>query len=347
VSNRFTKMIANESTRSRLQRRLNVVLFDEEWEYLVDDGKVRRSQDIEELAGEAQRLRRLRREPIFERSADRVHMLGVPSVPARKEAVSLLLAESAVSREDVRRFRKVRLGEILLKQDKVESWVKSQVEADGPRTLWLSVGLPAGREIVDEEGQPVLKPGIRIDKLEHWSTDIRLLDYGVPSDSWVRRVPTCASGVLEELRQLSDRLAAEYGWQSGQASVFVLTGATPLIDLSVTDYVINNKYPPASRLHLKLDPALSPAQVAKIYRQSRAQLLRTRYRNLSVKHTTLAAFSALRDQKERIADLRMAWNKKYPKWKYEEDRNFWRDVNKAKKRLLTLPIGIEGLFGRS
>ena len=49
---------------------------------------------------------------------------------------------------------------------------------------------------------------------------------------WVRRVPSTPE--LEPLRLLSERLAARYGWQPAQATVYVPTGAIPVSGVRVT-----------------------------------------------------------------------------------------------------------------
>lgn len=161
-----------------------------------------------------------------------------------------------------------------------------------------------------------------------------MLAYSVPSDRWERCIPTAANGVLERLRQISEWLSEHYRWQEAQATIFVLTGRTPLV-------------PPAEAkiereaIVLTVDPSLTPRQVADYYRQFKKGILGgSRIKALSVKHLQLAAFAADRPSEEPWAKKMDAWNRsrKSPEERYTIASYFRRDCLQAQSRLLaTLP----------
>ena len=136
--------------------------------------------------------------------------------------------------------------------------------------------------------------------------------------------------MLERLRQISDRLSRRYRWQEAQATIFVLTGRTPLV-------------PPAEAkiereaIVLTVDPSLTPRQVADRYRQFRKDILGGgRIKALSLKHLRLAAFDADRPSQETWKKKMDAWNRSAPEeeWRYKNDGRFKRDCLQAKRRLL-------------
>lgn len=82
-------------------------------------------------------------------------------------------------------------------------------------------------------------------------------------------------GQLRELYELASRLAETYGWQLGQATTFMLTGNIPLYSkacvsgpgwrcLEVEGYGVQ-PINGLARIQLKLEPLLSPREVADIY----------------------------------------------------------------------------------
>ena len=69
-------------------------------------------------------------------------------------------------------------------------------------------------------------------------------------------------------------------------------------------------------------------------RELRGELLAGRFRNISEKHSLLAAFVAERPAGESWHERMTAWNKRHPKWKYSWPSNFARDSARAQQRLL-------------
>jgi hypothetical protein len=149
--------------------------------------------------------------------------------------LAILCAKEAEADPDVVAFRKEVLRGRLLQVEDVEGWLEEHAKADGP-----------GKS---ERG-----------------SQIQVLAYAIPADRWERCIPTAASRVLERLRQIVERLSERYRWQEAQATIFVLTGRTPLV-------------PPAEAkiereaIVLTVDPSLTPRQVANYYRQFKKEIL--------------------------------------------------------------------------
>ena len=98
-------------------------------------------------------------------------------------------------------------------------------------------------------------------------------------------------------------------------------------------------YEAISKIHLIIDPTVSPKDVAEYYGNIRRQLIGGRHRGLTVKHLNLAHFRS-RNSGLKPAELLTKWNdlhgEENPDWCYDEGdvRNFGRDCNRAEDRLL-------------
>jgi hypothetical protein len=100
------------------------------------------------------------------------------------------------------------------------------------------------------------------------------LDYGVPDDNWTRCIPVALGGTLGQLRLLSEELADSYGWQKAQAVLFVLTDATPIVE--VLGVGSHGHTPPAlSRLVLRVDPFVPASELSRRYTAARRRLFET------------------------------------------------------------------------
>ena len=140
----------------------------------------------------------------------------------------------------------------------------------------------------------------------------RFLFYREPGSDEIREIPTAINGTLEDLRQLSERLAKEYAWTAADATLFVLTNTAPEIR-PLTSTSQSRQLPALSRIVLTIDPALSPQEVAEHYRQIRQEIMPARHRDLSEKHLQLAAFSGTHP---RLG----TWQQKMVKWNSEPPR---------------------------
>jgi hypothetical protein len=142
--------------------------------------------------------------------------------------------------------------------------------------------------------------------------------------------------VLDRLRLASEHVAAQTGCSPDYATTFILSGLPlPYFSCAQTLAVYSTGLCSAlNRIELKIDPTLSPRQVAEIYRQLRSRVFKRRYRAMSEKHIRLALFTLRREQGETLRSAMSAWNKLYPKWRYRQESNFGRDRVTAKRRAL-------------
>lgn len=137
-----------------------------------------------------------------------------------------------------------------------------------------------------------LSPPITIETLTTYGVSIETLDYGVAGNEWVHRVPVALGGVLDRLRQLSERLARQYGWTAAQAAVFVLTDQPPLVP-PIRAVICSDS---GGRARLDVDLAVTPAALAAAYRRLRRSILGPRrVKTLSEKHLCLASATAARE----------------------------------------------------
>jgi hypothetical protein len=169
--------------------------------------------------------------------------------------------------------------------------------------------------------------------------DVRFLHYGLPNDLTERKIAiTQPRGVLDRLRVLSELLHDRYAWTAAQATIFVVTGAIPLVATLSVEMHGHGRLPALGRIQLTIDPALSPMEVADQYALLRRNFVGPRHRELIAKHVALAIFSSTRPQGEPWAVTMAEWNSLYeeghPDWLYTVPNTFGRDVTAARRRLL-------------
>jgi len=244
-------------------------------------------------------------------------------------------------------FRERALKDRLLLRNQVEAWIKRQAKSDGQPTAWLEIPVPPGFELQSDpkRGKIFTKPQLAISR-KHCAQSIhfRVLTYGVPEDRWERSLTTAEGGVLERLRWISERLSKRYGWQKPQATIFVLTGLVPLVPtLEFQTSPSSAPSPHYVPITLKVDPSVTPRQLADYYRRFRRQVLSKRIKALSIKHLRLAAFFADRPTDEKWQTRMKAWNRANRKWKYTQESNFRRDCLQARKRVLAPALSLERL----
>jgi len=265
----------------------------------------------------------------------------------RSFALSLLLFEEASRDAEVRTFRSEVLDNTLLDRDVVAEWIQQHAKVDGEPTVWLKE-IPISSEYKGEvfnwiSNQQVRQP-LKIElpaSLLRYSVGSHLLTYG-GSDEWTYAVPTCIDGVLERLRNLSERLAREYGWQEAQATLFVLTGKVPFIDpIHVRHEMKSSSLYLCQRIVLDVDTSVSSNEIAKRYSQVRKGVKTRPTGKLSEKHLRLATFDAERPKEESWAKKLAEWNRtERPEWGYGTDRRrFAHDCLQARRRILGSPGG--------
>ncbi len=342
-------MINEDDVRRDLERKLGGALPEPAWAFLVERGWVAdvRMADmpIDELVKETRVHLRAWGHPLHARTAaPRMLASNRPekaakTVPGRQEVIARLLATEAGRDEEVRSFREDVLRGSEVKPVGVEGWIKRQAQEDGPPRLWLTVPVPTGYKVRSFTTFATTEPPLTIsEETPAILIQRRYLSYisllGGMDEDPTREVPTAEGGVLERLRQLSEALARHYGWDEALATNFVLTGEVPL----VPSVEIRGSYPSnfrtLARISLTVDPALSPREVADHYRRVRAEIVGGRHRELSEKHMRLATFTAARPASETLRQRMVAWNRKYPDWRYKTETNFGRDCKQAIQRLL-------------
>ena len=216
----------------------------------------------------------------------------------RTQAISAVFAAIAAERADVRDFRARALPDGLVQLDDCAQW------------------------IFDHQPQSLPKK------------ETALLDYAPPGAEWVHRVRVAHDSLLGDLQMLSNALAGTFSWQPQQATMFVLSGAVPIVAAIRGTVRYKGPVAAASRIILEIDPWTDPRDVQAAYSTLRKGDDATRrYRPLGERALALAAFIAERpddpDEKRR-----RAWNRAHPDWTYPDVRSFSRAHRQAWERLL-------------
>jgi hypothetical protein len=197
-------------------------------------------------------------------------------------ARSLLRASQARSRDDVERFRSGVLDGQLLTLDDVQSWVERQLERDGTATMYARVVLPDGWQRGDSLADAEL-----VERSEH----LESLKFAVAGLGWQHERAVARGGVLDRLRVLSVQLADAYGWQPAQAVVFVLTDATPVVQMlrSRVPAIVFGR--PAS-VRLDVHPDVPADVVRDAYMSARRNVLGAKPRTPSARSVELVTLAA-------------------------------------------------------
>jgi hypothetical protein len=341
-----------ERIRRDLRAVVGAEIVEAYWDYLVDEGVVeeveRGVEDVNWLARKYRRLLEIRRQPApVSRTAP--EMLDPADLPKpsggrqprpavdRQQVLSLLVAHEVAKDPDVAAFRAEVLGDRLLEPGRIKDWIRAQAEADGPPTDWLTeVPLPTGHTLRWTGEAFSVEPPLTVSRARH--VRYRNLHYGLPDDPSILVWPTTDGGVLDRLRRISERLANWYGWDPGQATLFVLTGWVPSVP-AVRAGTRYRRLPSLARLEMRIDPTLSPREVAAEYRRARRNTLSRRYRSLTDKHILLAAHAA-RTEGQTWEERMQAWNQEHGDsgWEYSQVSYFSRDCSQARERLLRPPL---------
>jgi len=211
--------------------------------------------------------------------------------------------------------------QLLLAPDAVAGWVARQAKRDGAPSLYLSGvsvqpeqitwDAESGDLILGREGAPLRLAGLRqgspapntLDEAPSWN--YRWLPYRTPQWPYARE-RVRAGGVLNQLRWLALALTSYTLWEPQQASVFVLTGLTPIA-----------------------------VGYAALREQKRG---RKPPKEMTTKHLALAIFTEEhRGQtlKQRMALWNSMWATTQPDWKpYAREQHFGGDSNQAVRRLM-------------
>jgi len=257
--------------------------------------------------------------------------------------LAILLARDAAREKVVREFRERALGGQVLPLERVEDWLTKQAAKDGEPTVWLQdVAVPSGHEIlrVPHRWEVFTRPALSISARHPARASSRSLvcaRLGAPPLAFITR----SGGVLEELREIGQRLARQFGWAPMQATLFILTDQVPTVPLVHVRTEISSSRPACTRIVFDVDPTARPNLVAERYRQYRQDLFPRNVRALSRRHLKLAVFVAEHSGANLWPELFVEWNRKHPDWKYQRRNNFKRDCLRARRQILTLGMSSE------
>lgn len=270
------------------------------------------------------------------------------------EALSFLLADEAARDDKVAGFRARRLGGTLLAAAEVEPWILSQTTSDGPATQYVQTPVPGDVPVhVTMDGDLVTADGLPLSQghlTRQAATAAKMLYYYVPGEGVPKFVVTASMGVLEELRSVGEHLVRELRWGQSEATVFILTGLTPLYGEIWAEQEWDELRPLASRITLKVCPTVTPQEVARIYHGLRAQILSGRYVHIQPRQAALVAFAFPRLKRGMTwEEIRQAWNaseaERYERGTFSALSYLRSTYSRARRALLSLAIDTSNLPG--
>lgn len=311
-------MIRDLDLRVAIDRCLTKTLNDSEWRYLDTQGFLTEFRCGRlTLDALVEKIRQLR--SAFGAEPEQHREKNGLAPDERCQALARIIARQIG--EHTASFRTKYLGGRFLTENKVPEWIRAQAQTDGEPS-WIGEFIVQGLEVPKPVGN------------FRWLRPLTL-DPLAPGGA----VHIRAGGVLDQLRQLGEFYAEEYGISPADACRTILTGSPPQIR-SITIYPRFKRVPAASRFYIEVDPAVTPMELARAYRDARRRYLKARVRKLSRKHLQLAAFMCARPAGEKGADAMREWNRKFKHWRYRRVSNFLRDAATARRRLL-FPGGLD------
>ena len=326
-----------DEIRAALARRLGHGPNEEIWGLLVEQDYVRDVWlEIAEIDYLEEKYREFNRLPR--------HLLQPPKNSndsglrqIRLQILSDLTARQAATERSVTAFRQQHLTEGLLKREEVVEWIAKQAAEEGPASRYLRVPIPDGYDTVRRSGRIFTEPPLTIsDATPATQVEMELLSYPSPDDQSVRRIPVKHGGTLDRLRVVSESLARRFTWKEEQASIFVLTGLSPLLSSLRGGIRMVFGQPMSSRINMEIDPTLTPEEVAEQYKKLRAPLIGARYRAMTEKHLRLAEFyGGHKPEGTTWTVLMDKWNRSQDRgWEYDRFEAFARDCKQAWRRLM-------------
>lgn len=262
-----------------------------------------------------------------------------PSVgQERVWALSQLVAHRAAADPMVVAFRTKYLPDGLIPRTEVERWIRGHVESEGERASDVTFTIPEG--ITHDWIGPTVTFNPPVAEITgSVSFSGRVLAYALPGDAAVRRCFVKADGIPDQLSKLGESLADAFGWQPAQATVFILTGVTPMISIvrvSSPAFKVRHNVDLdwARRIKLDIDPAATPQEVLDAFKQARSEHTTAKRRSMTSKHLRLAAFACAQHADKPWTERHRLWNEQFPEWSYPEQSNFRRDAAQARDRLL-------------
>jgi hypothetical protein len=236
-------------------------------------------------------------------------------------ARSLLYVALAEQEAGVREFRKEVLADEFLYLKDVSEWVERHRQAEGPATTYVRVVAPPG-----------WRRGDTLTSAESAGHSLDVLKYHNGGDS-AAAVAVARGGVLDRLRELSNRLALRYEWQSAQASTFVLTGDTPIVSMFTTTRNIGHR----ERVKFDIDADTPVELVTKAFTDYRRSVLGKRARKPSAGLKVVIHAETNPGVTGRA--LLRSWNTANPDNKYTDVRAFNQTLRNATRRVMGVPRG--------
>lgn len=249
-------------------------------------------------------------------------------------ARSLRAVAEADNDPDVQQFRHDVLDDTLLKLEQVGEWVEQQRGLDGPHTSFVRVAMPAGwqpGDPVDAAGFPSFSG--MADYLAQTDAGVQVgfetdqLEYSADG-KYRSLVPVSRTGVLGHLRTLSISLAKRYNWQPGQASVFVLTGATPIVRIFNLTTTMGTR----PWVTIDADPDVPVELVTEVYKRARRDLLGPRARLPFGRGVRLVVHAAERPGVA-TRGLWQQWNRAHPDEQFDDLQSFRQALRNAQRRV--------------
>lgn len=248
-------------------------------------------------------------------------------------ALSLLHAGDAEVDQGVSWFRANRLGDRLLQQGEITEWIETRA-GERPDDIAGFVLVP----ITAAEDATMKLP----DAGRRWMTmSLEAGERRVMGTSWpyfieypaagaVARLHVAPNTVIDELRQLSERLSAAHPWQRAQATAFVLTGAIPIAQLFRMTGSIGSHDP---RYSVEVDARVPVDMISKACLATQRSLLGRRKRLPRERGINLAVMDLENPGISDGALLRL-FNETYPASAFGDDLRAMRQARRDTLRCL-------------
>lgn len=317
---------------------------ESEWNNARKKGWIRAAiEDAEDLGIDeaiADLLKQMRRA----RSATAARPAPVPrrvlGSDRRSTAAAGVFAIEASAREEIKNFRKKRLGR-LLELEEVAGWVRKQVDRQGAPTLYCTYALDAHKRPIERMAG---LPGTAVSDL----AAPHILQYSDSSSpSGIGRASVRAEHALGWLKQIARDLTSHYRWTEPEAVDFVLCEAAPRITILEITRLYKPAEPALDRLLLEVDPNVSPPELKRYYAEARERYLRKRRGTERIKGKVprvrpieemcatlaifIAEFIAKADDPQLWKEAMAAWNEKHKSEgeRFEDETRFRSDCHEA------------------
>ena len=162
-----------------------------------------------------------------------------------------------------------------------------------------------------------------------------ILTYALPDTATAASTRISRDSDLTQLHRLAQTLAGYVGWHPAAATTWILTGVTPLV--TPVRVTVNNRstrrYGNRPTIDLRVDPDVTPKELARIYAQHRSTPFEVRRRSLARRTLDMVetAFSA--GPEASWSSMVRDWNREHPDDQVNV-QTFRRYVNRGIPHLL-------------